>query len=216
VHGLRESASTDPDKRGAIAQQLRVAIDEMAGAEGERMTPPLSRFEETLDALRRVVFVSETGLMGKPIEHWETRIAELDARGRSAWDALDDAAWRRATNEAQALYETASTQAASARRSDDPSYLALRATASRTWGDRLLRSLEDFVLSRAPEVRALQEKEIESLRSAIRAALVRMIADSENREPHEIRRALDQAAADLERVERAVERLPSLGLVTDR
>jgi hypothetical protein len=43
-----------------------------------------------------------------------------------------------------------------------------------------------------------------------------MLADSNGREPHEIRRALDQAAADLDRVERAIERLPSLGLVTDR
>ncbi len=216
VNSLREASSTDPDKRAALAAQLRVAIDEVAGADGERMSPPFTRFEETLDSLRRVVFVSDTGLLGKPIEHWEQRIAELDERGRTAWDALDDAAWRRATNEAQALFETASTQAAGARRSDDPAYLALRATATRAWGDRLLRSLDDFALSRAGEIRTLQEKECAALRQGVRDALLRMLADSNGREPHEIRRALDQAAADLDRIERAVERLPSLGLVTDR
>ncbi len=216
LHGLREAAFVEPAKRSAIVSQLRVAIDEIAGGEGERLSPPLARFEDTLDALRRVVFVSETGLLGKPIEHWEDRIADLDARGRAAWDAIDDAAWRRATNEAQALYETASTQAAGARRSDDPAYLALRVTATRAWGDRLLRALDDFVVSRAPEIRALQERERDSLRASVRGALVRMIADAEGREPADIRRALDAAAADLERVERAIDRLPAMGLVTER
>ncbi|MFO0680431.1 MAG: Hsp70 family protein [Sandaracinus sp.] len=215
VQGLREGRTTAPEKRAALAMQLRVAIDEVA-SQGDRLSPPLARFEDTLDALRRIVFVSDTALLGKPIEHWEARIGDLDARGRSAWEAQDEPGWRRATNEAQALFETASTQASVARRSDDPGYLALRATGTRAWGDRLLRALDDFALSDAPEIRALQTKEREALASAVRAALVKMLADSEGKEPHEIRRALDQAAADLDRVERAVERLPAIGLVTDR
>jgi molecular chaperone DnaK len=213
VSGVREA---DASKRGVLLARLRLALDDVRGAEGERLSPPIARFEGALDALRRIVYVSEHGVLGKPVEHWEERIAELDRRGRAAWDALDEGGWRRATNEAQALYETASTELGGARRSDDPAYLALRVTATRAWGDRLLRAIDELPLSRAPEVRALQTKESDALRDAIRRALVRMIDDAKGGEPLDVRRALDRTAAELDRAEKAIERLPSLGLVTDR
>ncbi len=216
VAGLREVATTDPDKRATLVAQVRFAIDEFRGEAAEALSPPRHRFEESLDALRRLVFASETALLGKPTEHWEARIAELDARGRAAWDAVDEGGWRRATNEAQALYETASTQTMSTRRSDDPAYLSLRAAGTRAWGDRLLRGLFDFVCSPAPEVRALQEKERDLLRGAVAEALDRHAAGMDGRSPTDVRRALDQCAADLDRVEKGLERLPGLGMVTEK
>jgi molecular chaperone DnaK len=216
VAGLREVASTDPDKRATLVAQVRFAIDEFRGEAKEALTPPLHRFEESLDALRRIVFGSETALLGKPTEHWEARIAELDTRGRAAWDAIDEGGWRRATNEAQALYETASTQTMSTRRSDDPAYLSLRAAGSRAWADRLLRGLGDFVGSASPEVRALQEKERDALRSAVGDAMEKLASGTEGKETSDVRRALDQCAADLDRVEKGLERLPGLGMVTEK
>jgi molecular chaperone DnaK len=214
--GLREVASTDPDKRAALAAQLRFALDEAAGSSDERLSPPLHRFEELLDGLRRIVFASEAPVLGKPVEHWETRIADLDGRGRAAWEKVDEGGWRRATNEAQALFETASTQALAARRTDDPAYLVLRASGTRGWAARLGRALDDLVLSSAPEVRARQERERDALRAAIGTAVEHLEAGVATNEAASVRRALDQAAADLDRVERGIERLPSLGLVTDR
>jgi hypothetical protein len=123
------------------------------------------------------VFASEGSVLGKPVEHWEGRIADLDARGRAAWAEIDEVAWRRATNEAQALYETISTQLVLGRRSDDPAYLALRASGTRAWADRILRGLDDLLLSNAPEVRARQEVERESLRApALRDKLAAALA----------------------------------------
>ncbi len=216
VAGLREIASTDPDKRAALVAQVRFAVDEFRGESADGLSPPLHRFEESLDALRRIVFASEAALLGKPTEHWEQRIVDLDARGRAAWEAVDEGGWRRATNEAQALFETASTSASSTRRSDDPAYLSLRSAGSRAWADRLLRGLGDFVGSSAPEVRALQEKERDVLRTAVRETMEKLATGTEGKEPMEVRRALDQCAADLDRVERALERLPGLGLVTEK
>jgi molecular chaperone DnaK len=216
VAGLREVASTDPDKRATLVAQVRFAIDEFRGESADALSPPLHRFEESLDALRRIVFASETALLGKPTEHWEARIAELDTRGRTAWDAVDEGGWRRATNEAQALYETASTQTMSTRRTDDPAYLSLRTAGSRAWADRLLRGLGDFVGSTSPEVRALQEKERDVLRAAVADAIERLAAGTEGKEPPDVRRALDQCAADLDRIEKGLERLPGLGMVTEK
>jgi molecular chaperone DnaK len=206
----------DDTKRGVLLARLRVVLEDARGADGERLSPPLARFESTLDGLRRVIYVSETGVLGRPIEHWEERIADLDQRGRAAWDTSDEGAWRRANHEAQALYETAAAGLSNARRSDDPAYLALRLTATRAWGERLLRALDDLDLSRTAEVRALQNAERESLRDAIRGALLRMIDDARSGEAVETRRALERAAAELDRVEKAIERLPSIGVVTDR
>jgi hypothetical protein len=91
----------------------------------------------------------------------------------------------------------------------------LRTGAAFRLGD-LLRSFEDFVPSASDEVRKLQLSERDRLAAALeqqRAALE--VVPTEGK-PAEIRRALERIHDELIRLEAAFERLPSLGLVTDR
>ena len=79
----------------------------------------------------------------------------------------------------------------------------------------MLRGLGDFVGSTSPEVKALQQKERDVLRAAVGDAMDKL-ASVEWKDPTDVRRALDQCAADLDRVEKALERLPGLGMVTEK
>ncbi|UJR80048.1 Hsp70 family protein [Sandaracinus amylolyticus] len=215
--GLREVVGTDPDKLSALATQLRHLIDEFKTAGGGELSPPLHRFEHVLDALRRTVYRAQGALLGMDAETWERRIDDLDERGRGAWEASDAVAWRRVYNETQALLETAQTQELGAQRLDDPTYLARRVAGLVAWSVAIERSLSDFVPSRADEVRGLQLAERDRLTGALRSKVREPLEKlGESKGPQETRRALDAIASELERIENAVERLPSIGVVTER
>ncbi|AKF07364.1 Hsp70 family protein [Sandaracinus amylolyticus] len=215
--GLREVVGTDPDKLSALATQLRHLIDEFKTAGGGELSPPLHRFEHVLDALRRTVYRAQGALLGMDATTWERRIEDLDARGRAAWDTSDAVAWRRVYNETQALLETAQTQELGAQRLDDPTYLARRVAGLVAWSVAIERSLSDFVPSRADEVRGLQLAERDRLMGALRTKVREPLEKlGETKGAQDTRRALDGIASELERIENAVERLPSIGVVTER
>ncbi len=217
--GLREVVGTDPDKLAALASQLRTLIDHFAGSDANDLSPPLHRFEGLLDGIRRLVFSSadQGGLLGLSVEGWEKRIDELSSRGSTAYEARDAIAWRRVHNEAQALYETAIGAAAQSGSPDDPARLVRMKLNAGLRSSALERELEDFVPSSSDDVRALQLAErdrlLAVLRDTLRPALAALDGDSK---PVELRRELERLHDELTRVENALERLPSLGLVTDR
>jgi molecular chaperone DnaK len=216
--GLREVVSTDPDKLAALATQLRTLIDHFAGSDANDLSPPRDRFEGLLDGIRRLVFTSATGgsLLGLSVESWEKRIDDLSSRGLVAYEARDAAGWRRAHNEAQALYETAVGAAAQSGDPDDPARLGrLRMNAMLRIG-HLLRSFEDFVPSSSDEVKKLQVGERDRLAAALDRLRPALDAVPSDGKPFEIRRDLERIHDELTRLETAFERLPSLGLVTDR
>ncbi|MBX7194702.1 MAG: Hsp70 family protein [Sandaracinaceae bacterium] len=217
--GLREVVSTDPDKLAALAARLRNLIDHFAGSDANDLSPPRDRFESLLDGVRRLVFTSASdgALLGSSVESWEKRIDDLSARGAAAYEARDAAGWRRAHNEAQALYETAVSAAAQSGDPDDPARLGrMRINAMLRIG-HLLRAFEDFVPSASDEVKKLQMGELDRLSAQLRDR-VRPALDAVPNEgkPFEIRRELERIHDELTRLETAFERLPSLGLVTDR
>ena len=214
--GLREVAFTDPDKLTALASQLRQLVDEFKSGDGGELSPPMHRFEHVTDTLRRVVYRAAGALLGMDAAAWETKLADLDGRARTAWDARDAIAWRRTYNEAQALLETAQTQEYATQKIDDPGYLARRVATMVTWAASLQRSLVDFVPSNAEEVRGLQLAERDRLLGALRERAQAPLEGSTPGGAHDVRRQLDQIASELDRIENALERLPSIGLVTDR
>jgi molecular chaperone DnaK len=216
--GLREVVSTDPDKLAALASQLRTLIDHFAGSDANDLSPPRDRFEDLLDGIRRIVFTSAAAgtLLGLSVEAWEKRIDDLSNRGLVAYEARDAAGWRRAHNEAQALYETAVGAAAQSGDPDDPVRLGrLRMNAMLRIG-HLLRSFEDFVPSSSEEVKKLQLGERDRLAAALDKLRPALDAVPAEGKPFEIRRDLERIHDELTRLETAFERLPSLGLVTDR
>lgn len=219
--GLRETLSTDPDKAAALSAKLQLLVDEFRDPSGDGLQPPMHRFEGTLDALRRVVYRAGGGMLGMDLPGWETRIEDLAQRGSAAWDSRDASTWRRTYNELQALLETASEQEFAGKSIDDPAYLQMRLMRTQRWAANLEQALIDFVPSAAPEVMALQRAEqqrlVESFRTNISTPLAEFEANGiEGMSGASVRRKIERMTTELERLESSLERLPQLGLVSER
>ncbi len=217
--GIREVVSTDPAKLQALCSNLRRLVDEYQGDPADPLQPPLHHFEAELDGLRRVVYRSQGSLVGLDREGWEERIRELEDRAQAAHAAVDAPAWRRAFNEVQALYETAIQEEFATRKLDDPAYIQRRMMSLAAYRTRVDRSLSDFVPSSAEEVHRVQVGERDRLGNIMRDKVDGVLARLESGElsdPSDVRRQIEQSFAELERIEAGIERLPSLGLVTER
>ncbi|MFO0551054.1 MAG: Hsp70 family protein [Polyangiaceae bacterium] len=216
---IREVLRTDPAKLSALCARLRQLLDDYAGEPGEVMQPPMTAFEEELDALRRIVYRSQGMLVGLDRSAWDDKIHDIETRANEAYSALDATAWRRTFNEVQALYETAYQEDFASRRLDDPAYIQGRINGASRWRMRVEQKIVDFAPSAAEELRAIQIAERDRLLDALRAKVTEPLANVESFEgknPHDVRRVVDQCCAELERIESAMERLPALGLVTER
>ncbi len=216
--GIREVLAIDPDKLAALCAKLEQLLDQFAGEEGA-LSPPMHRFEGVLDLLRRRVYRAEGDMLGMDHREWEERIGDLMQRGLDAWERSDSGAWRRVYNEAQALQETASEQEFSRRKLDDPAYVKSRLVSAMAFSLRLQHDLADFVPSAAEEVRALQIRErdrlADVLRDKIDAPLGRLESDA-TVTLEQARRELDTIVSELNKLDAALEKLPSIGLVTER
>jgi len=216
--GIREAALTDPDKLAALCVKLRHLIDELAGSSASDLVPPLARFEEALDRLRRIIYRTRETLVGMTRREWEERVDEVDARARKAYDAHDGTGWRRAFNEVQALLETAWQEEFSAMKLDDPAYVRTRVQQAVSWASRLHLEIDDVALTTSGEHRKLQEAELERIRAWYRTEVAVPLAALEKADgdPDTTRRKADQITGELERIEAALERVPQIGMVTDR
>jgi molecular chaperone DnaK len=218
VTGIREVIGTDPDKLSALCAKLEQLLESF-GTDEEGLSPPMHRFERVLDALRRTVFRAEGSLLGMDASDWESRIGDLMQRGVQAWEQADAGGWRRIYNEAQALYETASEQEFSRLEVDDPAYVTQRLVGAMAYAKRVERGLADFVPSASEEVRAIQLAERDRLLETLRVKVsdpLRQLGGDEPVDAQEARRRLDQIVSELDRIDSALEKLPSLGLVTER
>lgn len=219
VVSIREVAAVDPDKLQALCERLRLLIEEYRGAGEGELVPGRQRFDDTLNSLRLIVYRSATPVMGLDKEAWEAKIASLEERGYTAYDARDASLWRRTYNELQALLETAHQEEFASMRVDDPAYLSRRLASTRSWARRLEQDVTEFVPATADEVRELQATEQRRLLEWLRDKAHRPLEPLEvgaEADAAALRRTLDQVNAELERIELALERIPSLGLVTDR
>ncbi len=220
VVGIREVLHTDPDKLEALCQRLRHLVEEFHGGAGEGMVPPMQRMEEAFDTLRRVVYRSSGMLMGMERAAWEGRIDALYDKAMAAHEAGDGPTWRRVFNEVQALFETAYQEEFSNLKLDDPAYIKRR-TMNLTWRAQAIeQSLAEMVPSTTDEIRVMQmaeQRRLEKwLADTVSKPLKTLVAEEGKQEPAASRRSIEQIDAELERLEAAVERLPSIGLVTDR
>src|SRR6185295_9592174 len=180
---------------------------------------PMARMEDAFDTLRRVVYRSSGMLMGMERAEWERRIDALYDKAMAAHGAGDGPTWRRVFNEVQALCETAYQEEFSRMRLDDPAYVQRR-TLGLSWrAQRVERLLSELVPSTADEVRALRLAERSRLDKWLKDSVdkpLRALEEGPTREASDVRRSLEQIDAEIERIEAAAERIPSIGLVTDR
>jgi molecular chaperone DnaK len=145
-------------------------------------------------------------------------VDEVDGRARKAYDAHDGTAWRRCFNEVQALLETAWQEEFSAMRLDDPTYVQKRVARVVNWAHRVEHELADQSLTSEGDLRKLQEAEMSRIRAWYEADVKRALADLEKSEgdPDAVRKKADAVGSELERIEAALERVPQIGMVTDR
>ena len=157
--------------------------------------------------------------MGMERADWEKRIDSLYDKGMAAHEAGDGPSWRRVFNEVQALSETAYQEEFSTMRLDDPAYIKRR-TLNLTWRmQRLEQTLAEMVPSTSDEIRVMQMAEQKRLGRWLDDTVskpLKTLSGDETKEPAVARRSIEQIDAEIERIEAAVERLPSIGLVTDR
>ncbi|MDI1437138.1 Hsp70 family protein [Polyangium sorediatum] len=217
VAGIREVVATDPDKLQALCEKLRLLVDWYRGDPNETLSPPMARFEAELNELRRRVYRASGNLYGMDRSAWEKRLAELEARAMAAYEASDAVAWRRVFNEVQALDETAMQEEFAQMRLDDPAYLERRLRSERYYAQSVERHLVDFVPS-SSDVGSLQvaerDKLVVQLQEKVLAPLANLTADTTDAAA--LRRKLEAINAETSRIDGARERLPSLGLVTER
>jgi molecular chaperone DnaK len=214
--GLREASSNDPDRTRALVAQLEQLLEAAGIGEEGTLSPPWEQFEGTLDAVRRVAFRSEK-VLGQDAASWEARLNGLTERGREAQRARDESRWRAVTNEAQALYETLATQAHSVMDVNDPLYVRARWMSTKRHAETVVRRITNLVLSAAPELRTLQANERDRITSQLEnECLVPLEGIDPEADPNDVRRRLGAIGAILDRLEESLDRLPSLGLVTDK
>jgi molecular chaperone DnaK len=216
---VRETIGTDPAKLAAHAERLRRLLQDLAEPGAEGLNPSVAVFEGELSALKRLVYRSPGLLVGMDRETWEARLVDVEARAETARLAADAVAWRRVYNEVQALYETAHQEEFAQRRTDDPNALLMRASSVEKWAARVQRLLLDLELSKTPELLALQTRERDRLLGLLDAtspAALRERIGKEGTSLADVRRGLETLELELERLDEAAQRVPSLGLVTDR
>jgi molecular chaperone DnaK len=220
VVGIREVLHTDPDKLEALCQRLRHLVEELHGGVGEGMVPPMQRMEDAFDVLRRVVYRSSGLLMGMERAEWDKRIESLYDKAMASHEAGDGPTWRRVFNEVQALSETAYQEEFSNLRLDDPAYIKRRTMNLSFRAQRVEQALAELVPSTTDEIRAMQAAEQRRigkwLADTVASPLKTLVSEEGKQEPAAARRSIEQIDAEIERIEVAVERLPSIGLVTDR
>ncbi len=217
VAGIREVVMTDPDKMQALCEKLRILVDWYRGDPNETLQPPMARFEGELGDLRRVVYRATGTLHGMDRAAWDKRIEDIEARAAVAYEASDAVVWRRIYNEVQALYETAVQEEFSAMRLDDPSYLERRLRSERIYAQTVERNLIDFVPSSSdvgPLQTAERDKLLGQLQEKASEPLRNLSADT--KDAAALRRKLEAIHSETSRIDTALERLPSLGLVTER
>jgi molecular chaperone DnaK len=120
-------------------------------------------------------------------------------------------------NEVQALYETAVQEEFSAMRLDDPTYLERRIRNERLYAQSVERKLADFVPS-SSDVGTLQTAERDTLAAQLQEKAVDPLRNlsADTKDAAALRRKLEAIRAETSRIDTALERLPSLGLVTER
>ena len=217
---IREVVATDPDKLLALCNRLRGLVDEFKPDEtAGGLAPPMHHFQFQLDGLRRVVYRAKGAIMGMDRAAWEERIRDIEQRADEAYAAADPVAWRRICNEVQALRETANQEEFATMRMDDPAHLARRLASLSYRANETEHELEDFVPSASDEVREMQLAERDQLLSALRervaSELTQLPAQPASGSTAELRRKLERIESELDRIEVAFERIPSMGLVAE-
>lgn len=213
--GIREAARTDPDKLQVLVSRLEDLLEDFSSNE-HQLSPTYDRFEWRLNQIRRRVFRDPTEkCLGLDADAWTVRLAELEARGGKAYERADAAAWRRAYSQAQAIVESLNQEDASYADPEDPETLRRRFRLAHSVARDLQENLAILTLSENEETRSIQQAEklaiLDALNTEVLGPLEAVDPDVGGAA---VRTALEKIHGALRKLEKRLERLPSIGLVT--
>jgi molecular chaperone DnaK len=86
------------------------------------------------------------------------------------------------------------------------------------WAERVRADIDECALTSAGDLRKLQDAELSRIRTWFQDEVGKKLPELEAYEsdPDGARRKADALGAELERIEAALERVPQIGMVTDR
>ncbi len=210
---LRAALRSDPDRARSLTAQLVQIVAEFRDSSGEGLSPPLHRFERLLDELRGIVYRASGTMLGMDREQWEERIEDLSERAMDAWDGRDATTWRRTYNELQALRETASEEDfanRSGKESEESRTVSRILSLTFALGN-LRQQMDEFELSADATVRALQAQEMTRIREGLNEVELKLKSESKDRKT-----LAREASSAFDRLAKAFERVPQLGVVSER
>ncbi len=214
--GIREAARTDPDKLQVLAGRLADMLEDYR-SEDRRLTPSYDRFERILNLVRRRVFRDvEERLLGLSADDWAGRLATVETSATEAYHRGDQATWSRCYSQIQAIWESLAQDDSRYTNPNSADYLVRSLLAARHHVDELKENLAMLVLSDNEETRKVQQREqlsiLDALNSEVIEPLEGMGADPGS--GGEVRAQLEKIHGALRRLDKRLERLPSLGLVS--
>jgi molecular chaperone DnaK len=216
---LREAVRIDPDKVRSVTHRLRDLLERHRGDGFSNLTPPLRVFEETVGQLRVTVYSAKGTLIGLSRQEWEAKLDALDARGRDAFDRSDAGAWRRINAEAQALLETARVESWQMVSLDDAGFMQRRLLAAEALQMELTSRLHALSGAADSALGDARTREASKLRAWLQDTEARIALTRRNPSEASVmdrQGVISELRQELERIEVAVDRLPSMGLPTDR
>ncbi len=213
--GIREAVRTDPDKLQVLASRLADLLEDYR-SEDHALSPSYDRFERILNLIRVKVFArdGEGRTLGLDAEAWQQRLVEVERQGADAYAARDAPAWSRLYSQVLAIYESIAQDDTRFSNPSSEESLERSARSARFAVEQIKEALAILVLSENAETRKLQQSEKLALLDALNVEVIAPLDALGDHPGKEARPRLETIHAALRRLERRLERLPTLGLVS--
>jgi hypothetical protein len=216
--GIKEAARTDRDKVQVIVHRLTELLEDYRSTDREMM-PSYDRFERVITLIRRRVFRGgpEESLLGLTSEAWREKLTAVELQGQGAYASRDQHTWTRVYSQVQAIWESLAQDEHRFTNPDSPEALTRSLLSAQYHVEHIKENLAVLVLSGNEETRALQEREKLAVLDALNAEVIEPLSAHFTGDPSasESRAQLERIHAALRRIDRRLERLPSLGLVAE-
>jgi len=211
---IREAVRTDPDKLHALVARLEDLMEYLRGTPGE-LSPGFNRYEAVLDTIRRFALKADS-VLGMTFEAWKARIDDFHVQGERAFKAKDQALYGKLYTQLQALVETLNQEETRFVKTNSLEHVQdlLRSAQFRLLA--LHSKLTDVVIPANPETRRLREAALASLKSDLTTTVEDPLADVAGRLEGNpaVRGELDRILLALKLLDKRLEALPALGVVT--
>ena len=215
--GIREAAQTDPDKLQVLVGRLEDLLESYRSGD-HQLVPTYDRFQWVVNQVRRRVFrnADQERPLGLDADAWTQRLSEVELQGADAYGRRDQDTWGRVYSQIQAIWESLAQDDYRFSDPNTPEALVRRIHSARSHVDQIKENLAVLVLSENEETRKLQQAEKLAILDALNTEAIEPL-DALGHDPEAnaaTRTKLEKIHSALHRLERRLERLPSLGLVS--